>query len=183
MNEGLIPRRYAKALYEVASERGQAERLYDMMRALAAASVEQPELVRTLSNPYISNDDKRKLLATAAGADKADTTYADMERVLIENHRMGLAADIARAYVDYFRMQRGIYPVTVTSAAPLAAEESKRMRALIQSHIGPDASMEYSERIDPALIGGFAIDIASERLDASVRNQLEQLRLNLLKKQ
>ena len=43
--------------------------------------------------------------------------------------------------------------------------------------------MEYAERVDPALIGGFAIDIASERLDASVRNNLEQMRLNLLKKQ
>ena len=52
----------------------------------------------------------------------------------------------------------------------------------MQSHIG-DASMEYAERVDPARIGGFAIDIASERLDASVRNNLEQMRLNLLKKQ
>ncbi len=93
-----------------------------------------------------------------------------------------MAADIARAYVDCYRKERRIYPVTVTSAAPLAAAQSKRLQALVQSHIG-DASMEYAERVDPALIGGFAIDIASERLDASVRNNLEQMRLNLLKKQ
>ena len=35
MNEGLIPRRYAKALYKVAVERGDDRELYDLMnRAL-----------------------------------------------------------------------------------------------------------------------------------------------------
>ena len=38
MNEGLIPRRYAKALYDVASARGEAVRLYDLMRAVLAAA-------------------------------------------------------------------------------------------------------------------------------------------------
>lgn len=182
MNEGLIPRRYAKALYEVATDRGCADRLYGMMRSLLSAAEGQPELVRTLSNPYVGDADKRKLLDTAAGATAADTTFADWLRVLAQNHRTGMAADIARADIDCYRAARRIYPVTVTSASPLAEPESKRLKALIQSHIG-DASMEYSERVDPALIGGFAIDIASERLDASVRNRLEQMRLNLLKKQ
>lgn len=182
MNEGLIPRRYAKALYDVASARGEAVRLYDLMRAVLAAADSQPALARTLTNPYVGDADKRRLLDTAAGATADDKTFADWLRVLAQNHRTGMAADIARAYVDCYRKERRIYPVTVTSAAPLAAAQSKRLQALVQSHIG-DASMEYAERVDPALIGGFAIDIASERLDASVRNNLEQMRLNLLKKQ
>ena len=165
MNEGLIPRRYAKALYDVASERQQATRLYTLMGALLAAAGAQPELTRTLANPYIGAAMRRHRLP-----------------ILAQNHRMGMAADIARAYIDCYRNERRIYPVTVTSAAPLAPEESKRLRDLIQTHIG-DASMEYAERVDPDLIGGFAIDIASERLDASVRARLEQMRHNLLKKQ
>ena len=183
MNEGLIPRRYAKALYEVASSRGSAESLYAKMCLLSAEAVATPELQRTLSNPYISDTDKSRLLLTAAAASESDTVYADWLRVLGENRRMGMAPDIARAYIEFYRQERHIYPVTVSSAVPLAPEESARIRSLIQSHIGPDASMEYAERINPDLIGGFAIDIANERLDASVRNKLDTLRLNLLKKQ
>ena len=41
--------------------------------------------------------------------------------------------------------------------------------------------MEYVSRVDPDLIGGFTVSIDNERLDASVRNELKQLRLNLLK--
>ncbi len=40
--------------------------------------------------------------------------------------------------------------------------------------------MEYTFRVDPDLIGGFTVDIDNERLDASVKNELKQLRLRLL---
>lgn len=40
--------------------------------------------------------------------------------------------------------------------------------------------MEYNLLIDPELIGGFTVDIDSERLDASVANELKQLRHKLL---
>lgn len=181
MNEGLIPRRYARALYEVAEQRSRAERMYTLMRTLAAEAQREPQLARTLANPYIADDDKRRLLETAAGATADDFTFADWLRVLARNRRCGMAPDIARAYVDYYRDRRSIYPVAVTSASPLTPDESKRMQALVQRHIGPDASMEYTEKVDPALIGGFAIDIANERLDASALNRLEQMRLNLSK--
>ena len=41
--------------------------------------------------------------------------------------------------------------------------------------------MEYTYSTDPDLIGGFTVDIDNERLDASVKNELKQLRLKLLK--
>ncbi len=40
--------------------------------------------------------------------------------------------------------------------------------------------MEYDFKIDPELIGGFTVNIGSERLDASIKNELKQLRLKLL---
>ncbi len=181
MNEGLIPRRYAKALYEVACESSQETTLYGLMKTLLAEADSQPALQRTLANPYVAAADKDRLLTTAAGATAADTVFGRWLALLDANHRYGMAPDIARAYIRCYRDEKNIYPVTVTSAAPLAAAESDRIRALVQSHIG-DATMEYTERTDPALIGGFAIDIASERLDASVRNTLEQMRLQLTKK-
>ena len=40
--------------------------------------------------------------------------------------------------------------------------------------------MEYSFKLDPSLIGGFSVKVGSEQLDASVRNELKQLKLKLL---
>ena len=36
--------------------------------------------------------------------------------------------------------------------------------------------MEYSSAVDPQLIGGFVVNVDNERLDASVRQQLQQMR-------
>ena len=58
MNEGLIPRRYAKALLLVAAERGVAADVYEQMKCLEAGFVEMPALNDTLNNPYISEADK-----------------------------------------------------------------------------------------------------------------------------
>ena len=42
-------------------------------------------------------------------------------------------------------------------------------------------TLEISQTIDPSLIGGFTVKIDDYLLDASVSNELKQLRLNLLK--
>ena len=40
---------------------------------------------------------------------------------------------------------------------------------------------EFSEFVNPDLVGGFVIDVDSVRMDASVSNELEQLRQTLLR--
>ena len=43
-------------------------------------------------------------------------------------------------------------------------------------------TLEISERIDPEIIGGFVVIIDSLVLDASVKNELQHLRLKLQRK-
>ena len=69
----------------------------------------------------------------------------------------------------------------VVTADTLPEETVARLRALIEKHLD-GGTMEYSRRVDPELIGGFVINIDNEQLDASVSNELKQLRLKLLSK-
>lgn len=77
MNEGLVPRRYAKALYGFALEKGVQERVYTMMKSLVASFAANEGLQPTLANPYLGVADKTGLLMTAASAEKTDAVYAD----------------------------------------------------------------------------------------------------------
>ena len=58
MNEGLVPRRYAKALYGFALEKGVQERVYTMMKSLVASFAANEGLQPTLANPYLGVADK-----------------------------------------------------------------------------------------------------------------------------
>lgn len=179
MNEGLIPRRYAKALYKVAVERGDDCELYDLMNRLVTTADAQPGLSQAISNPFVSDSDKIALLTTAAAAEN-DKTFADFLKLLAQNSRLDMTLLIARQYADLYRHERNIYKVDVVSASPLDSAEEDRLKRMINSHLN-GGSMEYVSRVDPDLIGGFTVSIDNERLDASVRNELKQLRLNLLK--
>lgn len=180
MNEGLIPRRYAKALYKVAVERNDADRLYQTMNMLLDALHSQNAIAETMANPFLSDKDKKALLDTAAGDNASDPTFVDFLSLLVKNKRLADVFAIAREYTALYRRNRNIYKVVVTSAAPLDPAEESRLKKLIASHLG-GGTMEYVARVNPDLIGGFTVDIDNERLDASVSNELKQLRLNLLK--
>ena len=67
----------------------------------------------------------------------------------------------------------------VSSASPLEATASEKIKKIIAVR-NPQGVLEYEETVDPDLIGGFTITIDNERLDASIKNELKQLRLKLL---
>ena len=179
MNEGLIPHRYAKALYKVAVERGEDRALYDLCGRLADAFAEEPTIQQTVANPFVSDADKLKLLMTAAGATDKDHTYCDFLKLLADNRRIDFAGAVARDYRAIYRFQNNIYRVDVVSTAKLDPSEEERLKKLIENRLD-GGKMEYTSSVDPSLIGGFTVNIDNRRLDASVKNQLKQLRLALL---
>lgn len=179
MNDGLIPRRYAKALLKFATDKKADKRVYGLMNTLTGSFAGEPTLEAAVVNPFIAPAQKEKLLMTAAGATEADTVFSDFLRLLLTNNRIGLIRAIALAYEDGYRKEHHIYKVVVTAAAPMAPEGEERLKKLIQEHLN-GGTMEYTFRTDPSLIGGFTVNIGSEKLDASIKNELEQLRLKLL---
>ena len=51
MNEGLIPRRYAKALLAFACEKRAEAKVYDLMQQLTLSFEAQPALQQAVTNP------------------------------------------------------------------------------------------------------------------------------------
>ena len=88
--------------------------------------------------------------------------------------------DIAIAFLAIYRKTNGIYSVKVTSAGELSAAERDRIKTIITRHLPEGSKIEYSSTVDPELLGGFVVNIDNERLDASIKNELEQLRLKLI---
>lgn len=181
MDQGLIPARYAKALYLTACETSSETTVYDALKLVVKAFDDQPQLQSTLSNPFVSNSDKIKLLQTAASNSKSDDIYSNFLKLLAENSRLDQMRMIAQAYIKLYRQKKQIYEVKVVSASPLSEDEQIRLRKMISQHLN-GGTIEYSAQIDPSLIGGFTVNIGNERIDASISNELKQMRLNLISK-
>ena len=178
MNDGLIPNRYAKALYKVANERGDTAQVYAQMNLLNAAYEVQAGLKKAVNNPFLPLADKLQLLCTAAGADGNGSTERFMELV-VKNNRVDFMRDIALAFMRQYRENNGIARVEIVTATELGDNEINAIIDVVKNQL-KGKTIELSKRVDPSLIGGFMVDVDSRVLDASVKNQLEKLRLKLL---
>ena len=178
MDNGLIPHRYAKALYKLALEHNNAAVVYDEMKNVLAAFSNDPRLGKVLANPFVANEEKFQLLKAAAG-DKVENDYLGFVKLILEMRRESFAREMAYAFRDIYRKENHISQVKITTAVSLPEAEMEKLRKLVSDSF-KDTTLEFSEEVDPDIIGGFIIDVDDARMDASVNNEIEQLRLNLL---
>ena len=178
MNDGLIPNRYAKALYKLAVERGDDATVYARMKQLDSSYAAEPQLKKAVANPFLDAADKTKLLLSAAGAGNDEST-ARFVPLVIKNNRVGFMRAIALSYIKLYRERNDIARVEVVTATAVASDVIDHIVDVVKNQLN-GKTIELTQRVDPALIGGFTVNVDSMVLDASVKNQLEKLRLKLL---
>ena len=178
MDNGLIPRRYAKALYKFALEKGETKEIYELSKRVIAAFQSNPEFQKVLSNPFVSEEDKKNLLMAASG-EKENKTFKQFVLLIISQKRVGYVYSMMLAYRDIYRKENHISQAKITTASKLDEDMITKLKKLV-SKAFKDSELEFSETIDASLIGGFIIDVDSVRMDASLSNELEQLRQKLL---
>ncbi|MDE7381460.1 MAG: F0F1 ATP synthase subunit delta [Muribaculaceae bacterium] len=178
MDNGLIPHRYAKALFKFALAHDNASQVYDEMKTVIASFQKNPSLQKVLANPFVSRQDKASLLKAAAG-EKAENDYLGFVKLILDMNREQYAYRMALAYRDIYRRIYKISQVKVTTASQLPDDEISKLHTLVANAF-PDSTLEINDEIDPDIIGGFIIDVDDSRMDASISNEIEQLRLKLL---
>lgn len=179
MNDGLIPQRYAKALYKYALEKKVADVVYDELLEVINSFSSNRELQKVISNPYVAKADKEKLLIAAAGKN-VEEGYSSFVKLILESGREEYSLRMALAYRQIYRKANNISQVEIVTAAALGDKETKKLQNLVQQSC-PDRKLEFKFTINPEIIGGFIVNLDSVRLDASISNEIEKLRLNLLR--
>lgn len=176
MNAGIIATRYARAIYEFAVARGEETNLYHYFGTLAKQYAGLSDIRKVMLNPTISNEKKIKLLMTACGAE-SNETLEKVIRMIVDRGRAGYMESIALLYDTLYRKANGIVIAKLTTVEPASEETKKRLEEVIASTTKD--KVEFHNQTDPTIIGGFILEIEDQRLDGSVKDQLNQLRLDL----
>lgn len=179
MNDGLIPQRYAKALYKYAVEHNNADAVYAEMKQVIASFQALPDLQKVMTNPFVDRARKEKLLVSAAG-DLVEDDYRRFVKLILDQNREEFAYAMALDYRKIYREANQIAQVEITTAGNLPDSELAKIENLVKNAF-KGYTLEFNHKIDPNLIGGFVIDVNSMRMDASISNELEQLRQKLLR--
>ena len=99
----------------------------------------------------------------------------------MRNGRAEYLQKISLAYVELYREAHEIAHVVITTVVPMPEQEVNAIIDIVKKRLGA-MTLEIEQVIDPSLIGGFTVKINGLVLDASVKRELNELRLQLQKK-
>lgn len=175
MDEGIISSRYALALYKYAKAERVEAKLYEDAKRIEESFKNHPQLQTALINPVLPATDKASLLHTAAGT--TESHYKNFISLVIKQGREEHIRTIFLSYQQIYREKNKISQVVITSAQELSQDIHKKIKEIVKTKAEKD--IEYEQKIDPTIIGGFILKIDSMQLDASINSELKQLRLKL----
>ena len=178
MTDGLIPKRYAKALYKLAVENGDSQQIYEQLKPLSHGFRGLDDIKRVLLNPYVKEEDKGRVMMQLVGA-KPGSSLDKFLLLVIRNNRAEMLRKIALAYVALYREKHDIAKVEIVSATELPQQQSDAIVDIVR-RLMPTTTLEVEHELDPDLIGGFTVKVGDMLLDASIKNELKKLRLKLL---
>ena len=166
---------YAEALLQAAAEQGRLAEVREELGDFVAAIEASDELRSLLRNPQIEPHVKRDALEAALG--EADPLVRNFLLLLAEKGRIAEVEEIQRELERLVAQQARVLELELTTAVELSDAEAAKLVEQIEQASG--RRVEATRSVDADLIGGIVIQAGSQRLDASVRGRLDQLRQEL----
>ena len=167
--------RYATALLELAIENGKVDSVLGAMNFLLSANAETRDFQTLLKSPIIKAD--KKIAIFAVVFDQFEAITKSFVEMITNNGRENLLVEIAEAFDAQVKKHKGIVPVTIVTATTLNSDTKQSILTKVQGLVA--GTLEVTEEIDPALIGGFVVKMDGRQIDASVANQLNDLKQRL----
>lgn len=170
-------RPYARAMMEAAGTPEKANALRGELMSFANALRNSSELHDLYANPAIDEATKLKISGQLASKMKMSELAAKTVEVLVRFHRINDIDAIIAALASYVNAQLGVAIAEVRTAKTLSADEIQELASTLSTKVGKKVELDI--KTDPALLGGFVVQIGSEIWDASVVGKINKFRESL----
>lgn len=174
MNNYRINTNYAKALFQLASDRGQTDRVAEDMRLIGEVTSENRELGVVFANPTIRFDKKTAIVQSLFEDKVSAETMAFLRFVVRKNRSVNLQG-ISNAYMEIYRAAKGIVLSDLVTHQPIDDSAREGVTRLVAEYTG--RQVELHDRTDAKMLGGFKLEFDNKMYDARIRTKIRKLRL------
>jgi len=171
--EGRLARRYTRALFQLAREAGQEEKIGREIEQFYA-TFSGSELQGVLTNPAFPMDSRKRILIQVANGLQLSVLSIHFLSLLLERDRLAHLPGIVNCYRRLLNEAKGRVEAKVVSAAGLDAALVERLREQLKGISGKEVVLQ--QETDPSLLGGLLVELAGKVYDGSVRTQLEKMK-------
>ena len=165
--------RYAQALYSLAKDEKLDAVIGEELEILDKAFSQEPAFVQLLSSPNLSREERCAVVDDSFRG-RIHPYLLNFLKILSEKRHMGCFADCCKAYRERYNDDHGIVSVLAVTAVALTDAQSQKLQQKLQQVTGK--TVQLRNRVDPACMGGVRLDYDGKRVDATVKNRLDQLR-------
>ncbi|MEZ4857303.1 MAG: ATP synthase F1 subunit delta [Flavobacteriaceae bacterium] len=165
--------RYAKAMLQNVEDASKAKTIFEDMQDIYTTLTNSKELRNVLKSPVIKTEDKQEALLKIFSNQSVDSKA--LLRVLVNNQRTAILGDVAANYMKLYNEAQGVKVATVTTAIPLSESLEKQVLAKVEALTG-SKKITLQNEVDESIIGGFILRIGDLQYNASISNQLSNLK-------
>jgi len=165
--------RYATALFELASERGDLGGVDEDLRRLATLLGQSAEFRFATRSPALSREQQAALMASVAESLELSGLVGNFLGVLARNRRLAALDEVVQAFSRLVAAHKGETRAEVRSAKALDKTQMAALEAKLKALAGQEVRIDA--QVDESLIGGLVVRIGSRMIDGSVASKLASL--------
>ena len=170
-----IARPYAVAAYKLGKEQKALAKWSEML-GFATQVANDTKMQAYINDPKVVASDLQATFLKVCG-DKLNANAQNLIKVLVEYGRMSTLPAISAAFEELKALDEGVLEAQIIAASKPSVAEVKDLVARLEAKFGK--KVEATVSIDPEIIGGIKIIVGDTVIDASVKNQLQNLAYTL----
>jgi len=172
-----ISARYALSLLDITEDTDSIDTVTEDARTIVAALDSSVQLRKLLVNPVIKTKLKASVLDEIFTGKVSEDTLKFI-RFILDKNREEYLYGIMRKFLDLRNEKLGIVDVQVVTVVEFNDKQEKELIRKLESVLDKKVQMRFV--IDTNIIGGFIAKVGDTLYDASVKNQLVNLKRQLL---
>lgn len=175
----VIGDRYAESLFDLAKEENKVTQYLDDIKLVGEVLGSDPQIVQFFNHVLIENDKKIQLLDQSFKGN-VDQYVLNFLKLLVQSRRIRYIDDIVKSYINLSNQYLGIEEGTIYTPYKLTDQQIQDIEKAISQKENKKVTLKVS--IDPSLLGGIKVQIANRIYDGTIKNKVEMLKKELLRK-
>ncbi|MBN6187065.1 F0F1 ATP synthase subunit delta [Aneurinibacillus sp. BA2021] len=164
-----VAKRYAQALYEVASEKQAIDITESELLQITDVINQSGELNMLLTHPKVTAQEKKEMVNELFGGKVSDTTL-NFLNLLLDRGREEELNNITKHFIALSNEARGYAEATVVTAKPLTEEELQNVADQFGQKV--NKKLRVAAKVDPSIVGGIIVRIGDRLYDGSIKGKL-----------
>jgi len=169
---------YALALYELAKENSEINKVEDGMNGLKTLLSESFDFKEMILSPAVGKGDKRNIIFKIADQNNFSEILKKFLGFLATKNRLFFLDKVIESFLNLVSNNKGELKAKIVSSKKLSTGEQKKIQNELSEDFKSQLNINYE--YDPDLIAGLIIQIGSVMIDTSIKTKLKKLEKNMI---